>query len=84
MARKFIDCREFPSEKKCTVALSADSEADYWRLPSSMLSLSTVISMARICAALSGSACMTERRRRTGRGEPTKRGLAKSLTLTTA
>ncbi|MBX9739850.1 MAG: DUF1059 domain-containing protein [Beijerinckiaceae bacterium] len=28
MARKFIDCREFPSEKKCTVALSADSEAE--------------------------------------------------------
>jgi predicted small metal-binding protein len=26
MARKFIDCREFPSEMNCTVALSADSE----------------------------------------------------------
>lgn len=26
MARKYIDCREFPSEKNCTVALSADSE----------------------------------------------------------
>ncbi|AGW89064.1 MULTISPECIES: DUF1059 domain-containing protein [Cupriavidus] len=26
MARKFIDCREFPSETNCTVALSADSE----------------------------------------------------------
>jgi predicted small metal-binding protein len=25
MRRKFIDCREFPSEKKCTVAISADS-----------------------------------------------------------
>ena len=25
MARKFIDCREFPSETKCTVAISADS-----------------------------------------------------------
>ncbi|WP_354685994.1 DUF1059 domain-containing protein [Cupriavidus necator] len=26
MARKFIDCREFPSETNCTVAMSADSE----------------------------------------------------------
>ncbi|MNL82540.1 hypothetical protein D3C87_2099410 [compost metagenome] len=26
MARKFIDCREFPSDTHCTVAMSADSE----------------------------------------------------------
>lgn len=26
MARKFIDCRNFPSEMNCTVAISADSE----------------------------------------------------------
>lgn len=26
MARKFIDCREFPSEKNCTVALCADGD----------------------------------------------------------
>ena len=26
MARRFIDCREYPSEMKCTVALSADNE----------------------------------------------------------
>ena len=26
MSRKFIDCREFPSESNCTVAISADSE----------------------------------------------------------
>lgn len=26
MARKYIDCREYPSEKNCTVAMSADSE----------------------------------------------------------
>jgi predicted small metal-binding protein len=26
MARKYIDCREYPSESKCTLALSADSE----------------------------------------------------------
>jgi predicted small metal-binding protein len=26
MARKYIDCREFPSEMNCTVALSADSD----------------------------------------------------------
>ena len=25
MARKFIDCREFPSESKCTVVISADT-----------------------------------------------------------
>lgn len=28
MARYFIDCREFPSESKCTVAISADSEKE--------------------------------------------------------
>jgi len=26
MARKYVDCRDFPSVKKCTVAISADSE----------------------------------------------------------
>lgn len=25
MGRQYIDCREFPSEMKCTVAISADS-----------------------------------------------------------
>lgn len=28
MPRKYIDCREFPSETKCTVAISADSEKE--------------------------------------------------------
>ena len=28
MPRKFIDCREFPSEMKCTLAISADSEKE--------------------------------------------------------
>ncbi len=28
MARKFIDCREYPSESKCTVAISADSDQE--------------------------------------------------------
>ncbi|CAM5505874.1 putative small metal-binding protein [Aquamicrobium terrae] len=28
MARKYIDCREFPSEMKCTVAISADNEEE--------------------------------------------------------
>jgi predicted small metal-binding protein len=28
VARKYIDCREFPSESKCTVAISADSETE--------------------------------------------------------
>lgn len=26
MGRKYIDCREFPSETHCTVAISADNE----------------------------------------------------------
>ncbi len=26
MARKYIDCREVPSESNCTIAISADSE----------------------------------------------------------
>jgi predicted small metal-binding protein len=28
MARKYIDCREFPSESHCTVAIAADSEEE--------------------------------------------------------
>jgi len=28
MARKFVDCREFPSESKCTVTIAADSEKE--------------------------------------------------------
>ncbi|MNV63498.1 hypothetical protein D3C71_1560960 [compost metagenome] len=28
MTRKYIDCREFPSEMNCSVALSADSDAE--------------------------------------------------------
>ena len=28
MARKFVDCREYPSEVGCTVAISADSEEE--------------------------------------------------------
>jgi predicted small metal-binding protein len=28
MGRKYIDCREVPSEMKCTVAISADSEKE--------------------------------------------------------
>jgi predicted small metal-binding protein len=26
MARKYIDCRDYPGDVKCTVALSADTE----------------------------------------------------------
>lgn len=26
MARKYIDCREYPSEMNCTLAIAADSE----------------------------------------------------------
>lgn len=28
MTRKYIDCREFPSENNCTVAMSADSDGE--------------------------------------------------------
>jgi predicted small metal-binding protein len=28
MARMFVDCREYPSEMNCTVAISADSAAE--------------------------------------------------------
>jgi predicted small metal-binding protein len=28
MARKMIDCRDFPSESKCTVTVAADSEEE--------------------------------------------------------
>lgn len=28
MVRKFVDCREFPSDMNCTVALSADSDEE--------------------------------------------------------
>jgi predicted small metal-binding protein len=28
MTRKFIDCRELPSEMSCTVAISADGEEE--------------------------------------------------------
>lgn len=28
MGRKYIDCREFPSVAKCTVAIAADSERE--------------------------------------------------------
>ena len=28
MARKYVDCRDFPSVTKCTVAISADSEKE--------------------------------------------------------
>jgi predicted small metal-binding protein len=28
MARKYIDCREFPSESKCTVSIAADTEVE--------------------------------------------------------
>jgi len=28
MGRKFIDCREFPSDNACSIAISADSEQE--------------------------------------------------------
>ncbi|MES2317505.1 MAG: DUF1059 domain-containing protein [Pseudomonadota bacterium] len=28
MARKFIDCREFPSESQCSVTIAADTESE--------------------------------------------------------
>ena len=29
MERKYIDCREYPSEMNCTVMISADNEAEF-------------------------------------------------------
>lgn len=26
MARKYVDCRDYPSKEKCTVAIAADSD----------------------------------------------------------
>ncbi len=28
MARKYVDCRQFPSEMNCTIAISADTEKE--------------------------------------------------------
>jgi predicted small metal-binding protein len=28
MTRKYIDCREFPSDTKCSITISADGEAE--------------------------------------------------------
>jgi len=28
MARKYVDCRQFPSDAKCTVTIAADSEKE--------------------------------------------------------
>ena len=28
MSRKYIDCREFPSESNCTIKISADSKSE--------------------------------------------------------
>ncbi|PLC55521.1 hypothetical protein CR155_00220 [Pollutimonas nitritireducens] len=28
MARKYVDCRSFPSEMNCSIAISADSEKE--------------------------------------------------------
>ena len=28
MSRKYIDCREYPSESRCSVVISADSEEE--------------------------------------------------------
>lgn len=32
MTRKFIDCREFPSDMHCSIAISADSEDELLRI----------------------------------------------------
>jgi predicted small metal-binding protein len=32
MTRKFIDCREFPSDMHCSVAISADSEEELMKI----------------------------------------------------
>ena len=32
MARKYLDCRDYPSENNCTVAISADSDQELLQL----------------------------------------------------
>lgn len=32
MARKYIDCREFPSDMNCSVAIAADSEDELMKV----------------------------------------------------
>ena len=32
MARKYIDCREFPSENKCTIAITADTDEEILKI----------------------------------------------------
>ena len=32
MGRKFIDCREFPSEMNCSIAISADDEGELMKV----------------------------------------------------
>ena len=32
MARRYIDCREFPSERNCTVEISADTDEEILEL----------------------------------------------------
>ena len=36
MDRKYIDCRDYPSESGCSVAISADSEDELVEAPRSM------------------------------------------------
>ena len=48
MGRKFIDCREYPSEMNCTLALSADNEDELLRRRCNTRSLCMVTRTRRI------------------------------------
>jgi hypothetical protein len=49
MSRKYVDCRELPNDINCSVALSADSEGELWKRPSSMQSRNMAIKTSRNC-----------------------------------
>jgi Protein of unknown function (DUF1059) len=48
MARMFVDCRNYPSEKNCTVAISADTEKEL--LDAAVQHAVAVITIAHSCA----------------------------------
>jgi predicted small metal-binding protein len=48
MARMFVDCREYPSEKNCTVAISADTKEEL--IDAAVQHAVTVTTIAQNCA----------------------------------
>ena len=50
MTRLFVDCRDYPSEMNCTVAISADTKEELVDAAVHTLSLYMVIRIAHNCA----------------------------------